>query len=190
MNPTPTVVLEPIPAPPILVTDALVALEIARSGDRQAIAELGDLNRLPRPWDPASCSARLRHQIWLWCDDVAAWLNRSYAWRPADLIPQCWLQHPHIAAELPVLACQRFLAAESVGLELLEDWHRQTLPMFTDRLIARLGESGCRTGRHIEWPAAARYDAGHTAVAIAARQAQLFDDAYPIESAGSPILGG
>ena len=157
------------PAPPAQVRHALNTLAILRSGDAAAIAKLGDIEELPRPWDPASCPPGLRQQLWLWCDDVAGWLNSEYSWRPLNLIPACWPSHPHLAQELPVLACLRAQAQDALGPELLEDWHRQVLPHFWERLATRLGESTCRTGSHQDWPAASRYDTYTSADAVTHR---------------------
>ena len=77
------------PAPPAQVRQALSTLAVLRGGAPDAIAELGDITDLPRPWDPTTCPGALRQQVWLWCDDVAAWINRRYSWRPASLIPAC-----------------------------------------------------------------------------------------------------
>ena len=171
-------ILSRFPQPPGQVRQALVTLAILRSGDPEAIAELGDTRDLPRPWDPATCPPELRQQLWLWCDDVAGWINREYNWKTTTLIPGCWPRHPHIANELPVLACLRD-AAESNGPELLEEWHRHTLPLFTDRLAARLGESTCRVGKHQEWPAAARYGTATSAAAVGYRHDLFHADTHP-----------
>jgi hypothetical protein len=72
------------------------------------------------------------------------------------MIPACWLQHPHLAQELPALACQRLAAQDSYDVAALEEWNRYTLPTFLDRMSGRLGESTCRDGRHMDWPGAAR----------------------------------
>jgi hypothetical protein len=95
--------------------------------------------------------------IWSWCDDVVAWINHEYAWRPAQMIPGCWRSHPHIARELPVLAVLRWTAENAAGPELVEEWNRYALPLFCDRMAQRLGESTCRTGKHQDWPAQSRY---------------------------------
>ncbi len=166
------------PRPPTLVAHVLAQLRIVRCGDTDAIAELGDLDYLPRPWLPASCSDQLRHHVWMWCDDVAMWINQSYVWRSAQMIPDCWPQHPHIANELPVLACQRVHAEDSAGTDLLEEWHRHTLLLFLDRLTARLGDS-CRAGKHVDWPAAARFDASQSGASIADRQDRYYLDTHP-----------
>ena len=166
------------PPPPGQVRQALVTLAIVRGGDPEAIVELGDTRDLPRPWDPASCPAELRQQLWLWCDDVAGWVNQQYSWKTTSLIPGCWPRHPHIANELAVLACLRD-AADSTGPELLEEWHRHTLPLFTDRLAARLGESTCRVGKHQDWPAAARYDAATGTQAVTERHDLFHADTHP-----------
>lgn len=166
------------PEPPALVRHALNQLRVVRSGDADAIAELGDLDDLAHPWEPAGCTAKLRQQLWLWCDDVAAWVNREYAWRTTHLIPDCWPRHPHIANELPVLACLRVLALDALTPDLLEEWHRHTLPLFVERFSVRLGES-CRTGKHVDWPAAPRYEAAHSHDAVAARQELFHLDTNP-----------
>lgn len=172
-------ILEPSPPPPPLVRHALARLHAARGGNPADLAELGDLGELARPWDPATCSDALRHQLWAWCDAVAVWINRSYAWRPAQLIPACWPAHPHLAAELPVLACLRVAADQALTPDPLEEWHRTTLPLFLDRLADRLGESGCRTGTHIDWPAAARDAVYRSDHATAERARILRADTHP-----------
>ena len=62
---------------------------------------------------------------------------------------------------------------------MLEEWHRHTLPLFHDRLAARLGESTCRVGKHQDWPAAARYDAATGAAAIGERHDLFHADTHP-----------
>ena len=154
------VIVGSFPEPPPSVQRAWELLEIARRGDADEIADSGiDLHALQRPWVPAQSSDTLREGIWEWCDAVAAWINREYAWKPVHLVPPCWPRHPHIANELPGLVFSRWLAADAFGPEALEDWHRYTFPMFLDRMQGRLGESTCRTGRHQDWPAETRYTA-------------------------------
>ncbi len=153
------VIVSRFPQPPATIREALNVMQVIRSGDREAIAELGDITDPPRPWDPASCPPELCEQLWRWCDGVATWVNEEYSWRPGSLIPSCWPRHRHIANELAVLACLRDAATEPTSPpELLEEWHRHTLPLFLDRMATRLGESSCRTGTHQDWPAASRYE--------------------------------
>jgi hypothetical protein len=98
--------------------------------------------------------------VWSWCNDVVAWINHEYAWRPAQMIPACWSRHPHIARELPVLAVLallRWTAENAAGPELAEEWNRYAYPLFSDRMAQRLGKSNCRTGKHQGWPAESRY---------------------------------
>jgi hypothetical protein len=152
------VILTPFPPPPPVIEETLTVLEILRSGDEQAIAELGDVTDLPRPWDPPTCPPEIRDPLWHWLDDVAAWINREYAWRPAQMIPPCWPAHPHLARELPVLACLRMAAGRAVTADLMEDWHRYALPYFLERMVSRLEGSSCRNGQHSDWPSAARHD--------------------------------
>lgn len=167
-------IVTPFPGPPALVRHALNQLDAVRAGDADTIAELHDIADLPRPWEPARCPAQQRHHIWLWCDDVVAWINREYAWRTAQLIPTCWPRHPHLANELPLLACLRVQASNALSPEPLEDWHRYTLPLFVERFTARLGDSSCRAGTHADWPAAPRHTISHDEPAVTARQS-LFE---------------
>lgn len=158
------------PAVPELIGQALHSLATMSSGDANAIRELGDVKDLPRPWDPSTCPPVMRRQLWRWCDDVACWLNSETAWRPTQLIPMCWPQHPHLAQELPLLGCLRVLAANDYRPDQLQVWQGHTLPQFWERLAARLGEGTCRTGTHQDWPAGSRYDSFTSPQAVATRQ--------------------
>ena len=170
----------PFPAPPREVLRSLELLAILRRGDPDEMAKAGDLHNLPRPWEPATCPSDLRECVWLWCDQVAAWINHEFAWRPTQLIPPCWPRHAHIARELPVLAILRWGAEESRAPEPLEEWHRYTFPMFCDRLANRLGESGCRIGKHIDRPAESRYAAYVDAASVFDRQQVIYADSRPV----------
>jgi hypothetical protein len=184
------VIVSPFPAPPPQVRHALNTLAVLRTGDKDAIAELGDIADLPRPWDPASCHNELRHHLWLWCDDVATWVNREYVWRSTSLIPSCWDLHPHIAREIPVLACLRVAADDALTPDMVEEWHRHTLPLFLDRLAARLGESSCRSGKHADWPAAGRYDAFTSRPATIERKNRFHIDTRLLQQLRSPVDSG
>jgi hypothetical protein len=153
------VILTRFPQPSGAILKALELLAISRDGDPDEMAEAGDLSELPRPWEPASCPDELRARIWHWCDSVAGWLNTDLAWRPAQIIPDCWPRHPHLARELPILAILRWQAEEALDPRWLEEWHRYTYPAFLDRLAVSLGESTCRAGKHQDWPARARVSA-------------------------------
>jgi hypothetical protein len=104
------VIILPFPPPPLAVLYALELLQDMRRRDRGGAAQAGAVADLQRPWEPASCTGELSTAVWSWCDDVVAWINHEYAWRPAQMIPACWPRHPHIARELPVLAVQRWTA--------------------------------------------------------------------------------
>jgi hypothetical protein len=138
----------PFPDPPRAVTRAL---ETLRQADVVGLEPAG-LQLLDRPWDPAACSPRVRAELWPWLDDVAAWLNHTYAWQTAHAVPACWPAHPHLVHELAVLACLRVAAADAVTPHAMEEWHRYALPGFTVRMTERLG-IGCPPGRHLDWPA-------------------------------------
>jgi len=86
---------------------------------------------------------------------VVVWHNHEYVWDPRTAIPSCWPQHPHLVHEIAVLADQRRRAGHALSSDLLEDWHRYSLPAFADRLQARLREH-CLDS-HGTWPAQGRY---------------------------------
>jgi hypothetical protein len=151
-------IVQPFPAAPPAVLHAIQQLGHRRTRQPGETALVDD-ETLPRPWDPASCPPTLQREIWAWCEKTAVWINHEYAWRPGQLIPACWPQHPHIARELAALTCQRWVVGQATTPDPIEEWHRHTLPMFLDRLTNRLGEGRCRDGNHQEWPAQARYAA-------------------------------
>jgi len=175
------------PPPPDEVREALEAMETMRNGKPDEIELLGDTDNLPVPWSPTTCPPGTRQQLWLWCDDVAGWINSHYMWRTALMIPACWPRHPHICQELPVLACLHFDALSSTSPELLEDWHRQTLPQFLERMATRLGESSCRSN-HDEWPARARYATFTSKKAVQERHDLFHADTHPPVALNSPRL--
>lgn len=83
-------------------------LRLAAHGSEQQQRALGDLTRLPRPWDVASCrQPDLRAEVWAWLEAVVEWLNHEYVWDAATMIPPCWPAHPHLVHELGVIADQR-----------------------------------------------------------------------------------
>jgi hypothetical protein len=171
------VIVLPFPTPPIEIEQAFTDLAVARFGDEEAIEALGDIGTLPRPWDPSTCPAEMRQALWAWLDDVAAWLNHEYSWRPATMIPPCWPLHPHLVHELAVLASLRAEAAHARSPDPLEDWHRYALPGFIERMNARLG-GGCQNDSHTDWPAAGRHNRFSDELATEARMAAFYDDTH------------
>ncbi|MEA5116461.1 MAG: hypothetical protein VB036_02455 [Propionicimonas sp.] len=132
-------------------------LRIAAQGDQETKRRLGDQALLPRPWDPPTCrEPHLRDELWRWLDDVVTWFNAEYVWDPAaGMVPPCWPHHPHLVHEIASLADQRRRAGLDTSSNMLEEWHRYTVPSFLERLKER-------TGRHCDehhqaWPARARY---------------------------------
>lgn len=119
--------------------------------------ELRWLAELPRPWDPPTCPRALRGPLWRWLDDVVTWINVEHTWRIDRLIPVCWQQHPHIAHEVATVACQRHNATYAVTPDVLEDWHKYTLPPLLERIACRIGPTGCPLGGHQPCPAATRH---------------------------------
>ncbi len=59
-------ILAQFPNPPGSVLKALELLQVRRRGDADEMAEYGDLNNLPRPWDPSTCPQELRSAVWGW----------------------------------------------------------------------------------------------------------------------------
>ena len=176
-----SIIVTPFPPPPTAIRHTLNTLSVLNSGNKEAIAELGDTEDVPRPWDPASCDDPLRQNLWTWIDDVVAWINHEYAWRSIGLIPSCWPEHPHIAREIPVLACLRVAADDALTPELAEEWHRITLPQFMDRMASRLGESTCRNDKHAPWPAAGRYETFLSDTTATERHDRFYADTHPVQ---------
>jgi hypothetical protein len=59
-------------------------------------------------------------------------------------------------------------------------WHRYVLPMFLERMQGRLGESTCRTGKHVDWPAEGRIVAHSSQEAVEERQTVIHLDSHPV----------
>lgn len=113
---------------------------------------LDDVDELPRPWDPASCTPDLQSEIWLWLEAVASWINDQHLWSVTRQgIPECWPDHPHVIHDLAVVACARYYASLTANPSALETWHREILPGFLHRLADRLGDS-CQPGEHAPPP--------------------------------------
>jgi hypothetical protein len=176
--------VEPFPRPPEAVDDVFGHLVIAAGGDPDRIKRLPyadtqtgrlDIGAIPRPWDPATCPADLRADLWLWLDAVADWINATYTWSLRG-IPPCWPQHPHIAKELATTAAGYVTADAALTVVAMEDWHRYTLPQFLSRMSDRIGSAGCGSGSH-NLPAAARArDQYHGTDAVAGRHRAMQSD--------------
>lgn len=140
-----------------LVRLAYRELHLASNGTPEQKLAIGDPDRLPRPWEPASCTdAELRKRLWDWLDAVVIWLNHEYTWDIGGaMIPTCWPAHPHLVHEVAVLADQRRRAGLALTSDAVEEWHRYSLPFFLDRLRGRL-RSYCDEG-HQEWPGRSRH---------------------------------
>lgn len=150
----------PFPKAGRLVEHAYWELSIAATGTPEQLKALGDIRRLPKPWEPPTCThPDLRLELWAWLDDVVTWINHEHIWDTTTYIPTCWPEHPHLIHELAVLADQRRRAANANTSDALEDWHRYALPAFLDRMNAQL-RSHCENG-HQTWPSTSRH-ARHT----------------------------
>ncbi len=187
-----TPLLRPFPGPPPLVAAAFTDLadiaaltDLAARGNTNAanqLAQYGDLDTTPRPWDPATCTATLRAQLWDWLDHVVEWVNHQHVWNPDRAIPGCWPHHPHLTREIAVLAALRYDAARALTPGPLEEWHRWALPTFTDRMRTQLGRA-CPPGQHTPWPAHSRHHDHHQQAT--ARAAAFAADALGVASDAS-----
>ena len=170
-------IVAPFPRPSDVVETAMIELQLATALPLSSPAEMCAVANLPRPWDPAGCPATLRRDVWQWLDRVVAWVNEEHTWRPDRTIPICWPQHPHIANDLATVACLRHQAGHTAASPiLLDDWHRSTLPMFLDRIAARIGDTGCPPGRHTDNPGAARASMYHSDEQKGRREHRYFTD--------------
>lgn len=151
----PRPMVQPFPPLPPLLEEAHHVLNVAANGTDTQRKNLPPLQQLPKPWQPATCTdPDLRVQLWLWLDDVVAWINHQYTWDTDDTIPTCWPRHPHLIHDLATLADMRYRAGVQPTSDALEEWHRFTLPAFTQRMRARLGKH-CAT-HHEPWPGHSR----------------------------------
>lgn len=165
--------VQPFPTPGRLMTLAYRELDLAAAGTDEQRKALGDVSKLPRPWDVASCTTpTLRAEAWAWLDAVVTWLNHEYVFDPVDIIPACWPQHAHLAHEIGVLADQRRRAGHSFTSDALEEWHRYGLPAFLERMRHRVADH-CSSGHPTNWPSAGRYSR-HLAVQTAADRQRAF----------------
>jgi hypothetical protein len=155
-DPNSSVLIQLFPQPGRLMQLAYRELDLATSRQQDHLLPLRDQGNVPRPWDPATCrTPQLRKEVWPWLEAVVTWLNREYVWDAADVIPPCWPQHPHLVHEIAVLADQRHRAGQALTSEPLEEWHRYSLPSFTERMKTRL-RNHCQED-HQSWPAKGRY---------------------------------
>jgi hypothetical protein len=164
--------IEPFPIPGAYVQLAYRELNLAINGTEEEREQIGNPALLPRPWEPASClGPELRHQLWLWLEEVVNWLNRQYSWDVSGMIPTCWPEHPHLVHEIAVVADQRRRAGLATTSDALEEWHRHCLPAFLDRMRARV-KSHCDDD-HVRWPGRSRHSE-HTSK----RDVEAREDAY------------
>ena len=152
----PRLLVEPFPMPDTLeLRTANRQLHLAAEGTDAQKAAIGDPEGLPRPWEPSTCTdPALRVELWAWIDRVVTWHNHQHAWDVELVIPSCWPHHPHLVHDLAVLADLRRRAQLALTADLLEEWHRYTLPAFHERLKTQI-RSHCDT-HHQPWPARAR----------------------------------
>ena len=164
------------PTPSPVLAAVLDEMRIAAVAPPESQDELRRLATLPRPWEPASCQSELRNLIYIWLDDVVAWINEQHTWRVDRMIPICWAEHPHIVHELATVACLRWEAGYSVTPVGLEIWQRLTLPTFLDRIAQRIGPTGCPPGRHQPNPGGGRNALYRDGNAIEQRRQRRTDD--------------
>lgn len=155
-DPTAAHLAQPFPPAGPLIEHAYWELALAANGSEEQKRALGDFRKLARPWDPPSCThPNVRLELWMWLDDVVTWINHEYIWDTAGYIPSCWPEHPHLVHDLAVLADQRRRAGHAITSDSLEDWHRNCLPNFLERLSKRL-KTHCDNG-HQPSPSTSRH---------------------------------
>lgn len=169
-------IVNAFPAPSPVIGAALDELRLAAVSPPESQDELRRLAMLPRPWDPATCPPELRRLVYTWLDAVVGWVNEEHTWRVDRVIPVCWMEHPHIVHELATVACLRWDAGCAVSAAVLEEWQRYTLPMFLERLVQRIGATGCPPGRHQSSPGEARTARYREADAAQARRRRRHHD--------------
>lgn len=128
-------------------------LAAATDAEQQKLRDRG-INA--RPWDPATLgTSAQRLELWRWLEDVVLWFNHEYAWDTSQVIPDCWPEHPHLVHEIASLADERYRAALAYNGGFLADWHRQSVPLFLNRMRDTI--RGHCEERHQAWPARARH---------------------------------
>jgi hypothetical protein len=191
-DPNSSVLIQPFPQPGRLMQLAYRELDLATSRQQDHLLPLRDQVNMPRPWDPATCrTPQLRKEVWSWLEAVVTWLNHEYVWDVADVIRPCWPQHPHLVHEIAVLADQRRRAGLSLTSDALEEWHRYSLPSFTERMKARL-RNHCQED-HQSWPAKGRHTRHTAEAALHRRLSSYAADSDAVKSlhrqTQSPRLG-
>ena len=162
--------VRPFPMPGRHLAQAYRELDQAANGTVEQRVALGDLSRLPRPWEPASCTdLALRAELWAWLDSVVIWLNHEYVFDPVDTIPACWPKHSHLVHEIAVLADRRRRAACTFTSDAIEEWHRYGLPVFLERMHHRVADH-CTEVHPSTWPAAGRLNRHVGQEPVAARR--------------------
>lgn len=156
MNSETRLIANAFPAPSPLIAAVLDELRLAAASPPDSENEMRRISVLPRPWDPASCPPELRQLIYVWLDEVVAWINEEHTWKVERVIPVCWMEHPHIVHGLAAVAHLRWEAGYAVSPVLLDEWHRYTLPTFMERIAQQIGTTGCPPGKHQPDPGAAR----------------------------------
>lgn len=160
----------------------------ATSGDATTKIRIGDPAVLPRPWDPPSCTdPTLREELWDWLDKVVDWFNTEYVWDHTGgaIIPACWPLHPHLVHEIASLADQRRRAGVDLTSNSLEEWHRYTVPDFTERLKQRT-RTLCDE-EHKPWPARSRHSRNTSNAARHDRQLAFAQDVAESSPRRDPV---
>lgn len=176
----------PFPTPGRRVEQAYRELDLALHGSDAEKKALGSPRVLPRPWDPATCvDPDLRAQVWAWLEATVTWLNHEYVWDVTGMIPACWPQHPHLVHEIAVLADLRRRAGHALTADPLEEWHRYTLPAFTERMRQRM-KAHCQDKDHQPWPAQGRHTRHVSPAATRERSAMFGRDVAAVTQEPPP----
>ena len=179
---------KPFPAPPGVVASALDELRLVAGATDETEHEARRVALLERPWDPPACGPELRRNIYVWLDQVVAWINEEHTWRTDKVVPTCWDLHPHIVHELATVACLRWETTYARTPAAVEEWHRFTLPAFLTRIVDRIGTTGCPPGRHQPSPGMGRNAIYGDQVEAARRRSRRSVDAESVLAAESRRL--
>jgi hypothetical protein len=139
----------PLPPWPPLPAVLRAQLDAVRTADDPAVPPAFPV---PRPWDLCSVTGGLADAVWTWLDQVARWLNHTYAAHDGQVVPACWRQHAGIAHDLAALAFSRVDVYAASTAAYVPRWHAD-LEDFHRRTAAALGpHPPCLRGRHDELP--------------------------------------
>ncbi|MDT0267639.1 hypothetical protein RM844_15230 [Streptomyces sp. DSM 44915] len=131
--------------------------------------DAADALEAPHPWDLCALTGDLAEAVWTWLDDVAVWLNATYAAQDHQVIPACWPHHPSIAHDLAALAFSRLDVYQASTAAYVGRWHHD-LEDLHRRMTTTLGpNSPCHRGNHDAHPRQLTAEAANHAITTRAQ---------------------